>query len=135
MTMNIELLREVQRGILKEPKRYNQGIWTKYNDANHCNTAGCIAGWASAIDLGLLNDADKLKSVYAMKEKSVTALAQEALNLTFGEKSKLFYAEDWPIVFWPFTAFGSGSLHGPKWLQAIVAAIRIEVFIRSKGRL
>ncbi len=139
MTMNIELLRKIQRGILKEPKRYNQEIWganVQLNKYRHpCNTAGCIAGWAYAIDEGLLGDISKLQEKYLKADGNIPALAQKVLGLSGEERHLLFHVENWPAIFRPFKVPYEEDLRGPRWLQAIVGAIRIEVFIRSKGNL
>lgn len=136
MAINIELLRKVQRGILKEPKRYKQEIWgVSLNGDASCNTAGCIAGWAYAIDEELLDGLDKLRRRYKKATGGLPQLAQKALGLNFVKRTKLFHVEEWPIIFWPFIVPNSEELRGPRWLQALIAAIRIEVFIQSNGKL
>ena len=134
MSLNIKLLRKVQRAILREPKRYAQQAYTKENlsieDQSQyvCNTVGCIAGWAVAIDRGLLDNLGELSTI------PISLEAENLLGLRNYENYRLFHTRDWPNAFSFFLSrYQSEALRGPHWLQALVAAIRIEVFIRSKG--
>ena len=55
--MNVELLRRVQKAILKEPKRVDMGQWIRTNlfgpkpgaGFPECGTVGCIFGWAETL--------------------------------------------------------------------------------------
>lgn len=139
--MNVKLLRRVQLAILREPKRYAQEVWKKVElkpdvlDNYACNTVGCIAGWACAIELGLVDNIEALNQKTSGFQRSISDRAQKALNLGYHEQNKLFYAGNWPSFFKRFLNDIETSIRGPHWLQAMVAAVRIEVFIWSKGKL
>ncbi len=134
--MNTKLLRKVQRAILREPKRYNQDTWCDGNSISpdgSCGTVGCIAGWACAIEVGLEEYAQKYTGFDA---PSIEMNARKFLDIDYirGESPRLFLTENWPKIFHPWIG-EYGRLKGRPWTKALLAVLRIEIFIRSEGRI
>lgn len=138
--MNTELLRKVQRAILREPKRYDQNDWhggkEEISPDGSCGTVGCIAGWACAIEVGLPQYFKKYITDftgYFIPDDACTYLDISGGGYAY-ESSRLFHAESWPKIFSPWIR-SNGSLKGRPWTKALLAVIRIEIFIRSKGKI
>lgn len=90
------LLAHIQRLILEEPKRYNQGHWLellkdphhayilKQDDFPSCGTIGCVAGWAVALTQPVT------QSVAAWEGSAFHSRAQAILGLTIEQSVELF---------------------------------------------
>ncbi len=120
--MNIKLLRQVKRQILKEPRQFCMDNWfltigdVKWKIPN-CGTAACIGGWAISLS-------SKLSPSEAQyNDKS----AYQVLGLTQSEGVRLFYESNWPERF--ISYYGTTHLQ-----KAKKAALRIEHFIKTKGQ-
>lgn len=77
-----ELLADVRRAILEEPKRYNQEVWRIRGkrhivnagfDAPSCGTMACVAGWTVA-----------LAKPAAFKKMETWRIVEQALQLLSG---------------------------------------------------
>lgn len=114
--MNVELLREVAKKILKNPRRFDM---TRFNGLNECGTTHCIGGWARKI-----SGEDEI----------------DALGITGEQAKRLFYVtyDDEEVYLWPKRFIGrqkkgltrSQSAWRPTPKQA---AARIEHFIKTGG--
>ncbi len=128
--MNVPLLRKIQAEILKEPRKMNMEIWRMPIDCipekrrPPCNTVGCIAGWAVALD-------KKLTSQQFYKIANIVELGLEALGLKdWFEGKKLFYPAYWPIKYYnQLQKFNYGTKK-----YAEVVARRINHFIKTDGK-
>ena len=141
--MNVAKLLAVKRQILKVPSQFGM---TRYffTDVNHfnnkyelkrekipnCGTAGCIAGWAVALEEFQGSPAEAYKAY----SRSPHRRAQFLLDLTEIEAERLFYLtpsahESWPPQF-------REAYQAAKRLRdrARVAARRIDHFIKTGGR-
>lgn len=126
--MNVKLLRQVQKFLLAEPRRFDMGEWITslaYADgvlANPpCGTALCIAGAAYAISSKLKLDHTCVESVV------VSRGAVEALQLE--GPSPLFFVCDWPEKFRTKYHNAETPLQ-----RAKVGVARIEHFIKTGGK-
>lgn len=80
-----DLLSEVQRLILAEPKRYNQAVWLSHGSPKtdpaypSCGTIGCVAGWVAT-----------LKGAQSTAAKHTVERATEVLGLSKDQVWDLF---------------------------------------------
>lgn len=124
--MNVELLREVQKVILEEPKRFDMRTFAyrmdpKEERSPQCGTIGCIAGWAVILTHKIPRKPN------AQMPNIGRPHGAEALDLTDVEALRLFYVEEWPDKFSvAYKADGSKK-------SAKVAVARINHFIKTKG--
>lgn len=87
--MNVRLLRRIGRYILAEPKRVDMSIFLIHKNTStdivytfpKCNTVGCIAGWACA-----------LNELYPERVSEIEARAAELLGLDAEQANRLFYS-------------------------------------------
>lgn len=132
MALNVKLLRQVKRQILKEPAQFVMDLffaqkedipWTsdlERSEIPNCGTAACIAGWTVALS-------QKKKPVDAQGLAWDDAeVASEHLGLDNGQGAELFYTENWPQELRD-QFFASRTLKG----RARVAARRIDAFIKE----
>lgn len=132
--LNVELLREIQKEILAEPKRLNmEVISVKVTDINYdpneipaCGTIGCIAGWACMItDAKNQNNNNFIDFVY----KANWIRGAMLLNIkNNNQQYNLFDVFDWP------------KEHRVKYMnaktleeRAQILSDRIDLFIETKG--
>jgi len=119
--MNIKLLKQIRKQILKEPKQFYMGEWFTTVTETHipnCGTAACIGGWAIAL----------AKKVNPAQAHDIflrnTMLPEELLELECDEAERLFYTGNWP------QEFTGGSTPA---IKAKKAAARIDHFIKTEG--
>ena len=124
--MNVQLLRRIQKRILKEPKQFCMGQW--FNDdlggiaIPNCGTAACIAGWAMTLHGGYK------KPSLADNEYLRTGQVPGMYNLELNRKQseRLFYFDQWPVRFKQKKVEGTKAF-------AVQAVRRIDHFIKTKG--
>lgn len=95
---NKKLYDSVIKSILEEPKRIDMGIYAltelqirnRFNSPPKCNTVGCFAGWAVALDQGLRGNELALHYPFICNE------ATKFLGLTSSEAFTLFHTNHWP---------------------------------------
>lgn len=133
--MNVELLLEVKKTILAEPKRLNMRKWldvVRSGKGNpSCGTVACIAGWAMVLSSPRRKSFKKTANT-VIDEQSFLGMeidAQEKLGITDSQAQRLFYTDNWPMKFWQAYEVASGPVE-----QAQAAADRIDHFIKTKGR-
>ena len=139
--MNVKLLREVEKRILAEPRRFDMMTFgTKLNkrtiralgkQAPPCGTVACIAGhvdwmahprlFAASVALGDYDD-------------SIVKRAAKELGLGFElsqdtNAGRLFFDNEWPEKFQAALAEAKTPLQ-----RAEVAVKRIEHFIKTNGK-
>lgn len=131
--MNVNLLRKVQRAILKHPDQFEMSWWfhstlsmrDKLINAGGCGTAGCIGGWAIHIHR-------QCKTLAEAKEHCYNPLSCPAkllgLKVFSAEADRLFIDEMWPQPFRRRYQNGKTPL-----TRAKAAAARIDHFIKTKG--
>jgi hypothetical protein len=95
--LNRRLFRRVANAIRKNPTQVNMGWWLQGNNpfstkVKGCGTAGCIGGWAVALQHG--NKAKKL--FYGLNAVSIGESARLALGISYDTSDKLFVVERWP---------------------------------------
>lgn len=129
-SMNVELLRKVQKHILEEPLRVDMGNWridgkfrleslgVKPEKIPACGTIACIAGWADLLANGRLD------------EDLIFARAIGALAIDDNQADILFHDDEWPadLYYEPYE-----SQPGTKEYAACVSR-RIDRFIETGGQ-
>lgn len=140
--INVKLLRAVKRAILEEPKRLDMsdGIArASGSTAPRCGTVGCIGGWTVLLDAcDRLGDsriavvAEKVNKQWwdDFGELGIGSTAKKLLRLRSGQAKRLFFIDDWP----PKLAKAYIEAAGNYKAAAKIAAKRIDLFIRTKGR-
>lgn len=141
--MNTKLLREVKKHILEEPKRYDQNNYMETGaDAEaasrfgvaQCGMLGCIAGWT--VVLGQPARRAGLCCDWFNEGRRLLELTSEQANRLFAGFSRPddYYDDDdddydsWPLAF-RSRYYRAKTARG----RALVAAERIEHFIKTKG--
>jgi hypothetical protein len=119
-SMNVELLRKIQKHILEEPKRIYMPRWRLVFSAirkeglcaPECGTVGCIGGWAEILS-------------------GVEGYARDLLGLDseHGEASRLFNDDEWPEKF----QTGLRKANPQTQAYAQVVSDRIDHFISTRG--
>jgi hypothetical protein len=126
--MNIKLLRQIQKHILKEPSQYDQ---TTVAVHSACGTAACIGGWA--VILGTKMNVEEINENYI----SLRA-AEKLLQLTPLQANRLFadmeQEESFNNAGWPADLWSRYENAKTAKTRAKVGAERIERFIKTKGR-
>lgn len=123
--INVALLREIQKQILKSPKQFRMWTWfVSDNSIPNCGTAACIAGWAIA-----LKRKESPQKAYEWWWNSNGTLSpfeigKRALKLTNAQAGRLFIPEHWPAQF-----------HKKNADDAEQAVRRIDAFIKSGGKV
>lgn len=130
--MNVKLLRQVKKHILKNPARLymDEGIligepgdqlsdWRTSRRFAECGTAACIAGWAC-----VLSGSDPKRLVNS-PWVTISRKAKKLLGIK-GDPNFLFYENQWPAKF--ADAFECATTAED---EAQVAAKRIDHFIRT----
>lgn len=146
--MNIALLRKAQAGILKRPELFDMSDWmqAREKDADDmhkgeavevCGTTCCLAGEvlvqsgyrlkAVQNDFGMVLDIFKGKVLV----DDASDEAQELLNITGEQARNLFHVENWPAAF--SAGYGAADKNGEHDLKAVIAASRIDWFIKTAG--
>jgi len=128
-TINVALLRKIQKKILDEPGQFQMRTWYSTTDDFHnqvkvnCGTAACIGGWAVTI-------AKKVKpSEYWKTGWDTLAEAKKLLRITMPMTERLFLEANWPDKF-RHAYYDAKTNQG----QAQAASARIDHFIKTKGR-
>ena len=147
--MNVDLLREVKRAILEEPKRLCMSIWLTHASllrnypsasghvavAKHtppaCGTVGCIAGWTTVIAQQKEHPDQLARNLVhsTLRKATVEDYAITALDLSHQSAVKLFFTTDWPLEFQEALAETRPGTRA----YARVVARRIEHFIKTDG--
>ncbi len=144
--MNTRLLKKVRDKILENPTQVNMDHWYGWYNPSEteikgCGTAGCICGWAVALQdkktLAEENEAVKSKTPemgYSTFAKLMEKLGREALGLTKSQANRLFYVETDGSAKWPIDLAEAldGSTNPESYAQ--VVADRIDRFIETKGK-
>jgi hypothetical protein len=142
MAVNVKLLRDVQKDILRFPERFDMGTWNGQasEDKTLCGMTCCIGGWA-LVEKGF--KVKKVRQVEATEDgkyvyyqpdfvrngkhvRDTEAAAQKALRLDVDQKEALFYSYNWPA---PFRELYDKA-ETPE-AKAAIAAARIEAFIHE----
>lgn len=128
-TINVALLRKIQKQILAEPRQFQMNTWFSETDDFHkqvevkCGTAACIGGWAVTI-------AKKTKpSEYWKAGWDTLPEAKKLLRITISGVERLFTVSNWPDKF-RHAYYDAKTNQG----QAQAASDRIEHFIKTNGR-
>jgi len=119
--MNTQLLRRIQRQILKEPEQFQMRTWFtswSYSTIPNCGTAACIGGWAVSLKHGRTPRDERM----AIPKGGVFEAARRAVGLTTKQAHLLFIPINWPARFKRF--------HHDNPKQAVA---RISHFIKTKG--
>jgi hypothetical protein len=123
-TINVKLLRKIQRHILEEPKRLDmecfidrKADYVTVHEFPKCGTVGCIAAWA-------VTCSTKEKVPYS----KIADRARKLLGITYLQADRLFYASRWPERFKRID-----NTNPQTRLHAVITAKRIEHFIKTKG--
>jgi hypothetical protein len=98
--MNIELLKEIRKNILKFPGQFNMLTYFASTDsvgdaATGCGTAACIAGWAIYLNKKKKKEDTTLESA-VIPFDFVHDKAQRLLGI---KNTKLFFDDRWPKPF------------------------------------
>ena len=132
--MNIKLLRQIKREILKRPTQFNMNWWFQKRDslgnrAGGCGTAACIAGWAVAIAGTEKGETIRLAefSGGSFFDTNTPDSAKSILDISDDHAHRLFDRSNWPMRYLDERANTSMKV-------AKLAAARIEHFIKTKGR-
>ena len=72
---------------------------SQYNQATHCGTAACIAGWAITLAETKTKKPANGAKFYHESESTAHELGIRALDLTHKQADKLFYTQNWPRKF------------------------------------
>jgi len=131
-TLNVALLRKVQRRIKKEPLQFNMNFFfIKLVHIPNCGTAACIAGWTLALNAkkNPLETICEIDSNFIVNKHytSNPDLADEAatiLGIDYSQAMLLFYTYGWPQEF----LFASDD--DPSYI-AKQACKRIDYFIKE----
>ena len=141
--MNVKLLREVEKRILAEPRRFDMMTFgTKLNkrtiralgkQAPPCGTVACIAGHVDWMTHPRLFAASVAIDRFA-RDDSIVERAAKELGLGFELSQdtyagRLFFDNEWPEKFQAALAEAKTPLQ-----RAEVAVKRIEHFIKTNGK-
>lgn len=108
--MNVKLLEQVKAMILKFPEHVNMDMWSEgtliadKQSAPLCGTAGCIAGWALAVEHGALTKEFVMDNNIAEAAAELLGLLSSGAEIDIEamkgfEADRLFYTELWPTEF------------------------------------
>lgn len=136
LKINVKLLRQIQRAIKKEPRRFEMESWVNIFDSiAPCETTACIAGHAIIIDFMRKGGTWKRggRKLYdRIDARRLTGLTQyragKLLGLEAVQSSRLFHLSEWPKRF--HGRFGRALTRRA---QGAVAIARIDHFIKTKG--
>lgn len=131
-SMNVKLLRAIQRRIKKEPRQFFMDWYLKKNSRiPNCHTAACVAGWA--VTLTTIKSKKPGELVEQVRrggggnsfgdfgdEISIWQPAREYLGLNDTQSRRLFVEDYWPAKF-----------QGSKRTLAKRAIARIEHMIKT----
>ena len=139
--MNVKLLREVEKRILAEPRRFDmmtfgdkldkEAIEALGEEAPPCGTVACIAGHVDWMTHPRLFAASVALGDY---DDSIVERAAKELGLGFEPSQdtnagRLFFDNEWPEKFQAALAEAKTPLQ-----RAEVAVKRIEHFIKTNGK-
>ena len=142
--MNVKLLREVEKRILAEPRRFDmmtfgdkldkEAIEALGEEAPPCGTVACIAGHVDWMTHPRLFAASVAIDRFA-RDDSIVERAAKELGLNRFELSqdtyagRLFFDDEWPKKFQAAFSKAKTPLQ-----RAKVAVKRIEHFIKTNGK-
>lgn len=141
--MNTELLRKVEKRLLKQPARFNMryfgAVALGINSLRDmltvpvCKTQACIAG-ETLLAAGL-DKIDKKNGGF-VNGVDIAERAQEALGLNYDQAERLFYFQEWSSGGrgWPSQFRNAYDEAKTPAARAKVAVDRIEHFIETEGR-
>lgn len=96
MSLNVKLLRQVQKKILAEPAQFEMSQWFTNNtgwEIPNCGTAACIAGWTIAVS-------KKKKPSEFLNAADIQNTARKLLGLDFEDDEwALFSVSSWPLKY------------------------------------
>ena len=134
--MNVKLLCEIKREILKRPTQFNMDWWFQDTSAigkaaGGCGIAACIGGWAIAIARTPNRKRVRLDEAHEASSGSPSSdqiRARMLLGLTQEQSNRLFNKHLWPVRY---------RLNRAKSINGMVrrAVARINMFIKTKGRV
>lgn len=159
LTVNVQLLRKVQRALLKDARSFDMKSFSKLiekaayrspyinempteillkpeeiKEAGHpCFTTACIGGWACFLKRDPAKGGPGLKHI-----SNIRARAEDDLGLTELQAQKLFYFKDWNFSGaggWPkifSNAYLEPNSVEDRFHNARIAVERIERFIQTK---
>lgn len=125
-TLNVRLLRKVQKHILDEPKRLDMLQWEYRSTVAPCGTQACIAGWTTILAKKRVN-----------KRDDYPRIAAKLLGLKFSanygylvdsdcDAGRLFLSCAWPEQFADAYDVSKSFRH-----NARVTSRRIDYFIKE----
>lgn len=141
--MNVKLLREVEKRILAEPRRFDmmtfgdkldkEAIEALGEEAPPCGTVACIAGHVDWMTHPRLFAASVAIDRFA-RDDSIAERAAKELGLGFELSQdtyagRLFFDDEWPKKFQAAFSKAKTPLQ-----RAKVAVKRIEHFIKTNGK-
>ena len=141
--MNVKLLREVEKRILAEPRRFDmmtfgdkldkEAIEALGEEAPPCGTVACIAGHVDWMTHPRLFAASVAIDRFA-RDDSIAERAAKELGLGFELSQdtyagRLFFDDEWPKKFQAAFSKAKTPLQ-----RAEVAVKRIEHFIKTNGK-
>jgi hypothetical protein len=150
--MNVKLLRQIQKYILAEPKRFYLGSWggsilpdvvdslmdnedsfsrTMLEQRPPCGALGCIAGTACILT-GAIKP--KLGSKIFFFPESTAHKARRLLGIDAAAAERLFYLSEWGYDGWPRKFERAYERCRTPRGRASVAVRRIDHFIKTKGK-
>lgn len=151
--MNIQLLRRIQKVIVKRAKQFNMDTWFSLMERQsrgvHCGTTACLAGWALTVasqakrkklfqPLLAAKSVDKnfgdIKLMLGGNENHLMCKkGAEVLELNEDQAEKLFYLPNWPQDL--HDRYDAARRTQSYNEQAAIASERIDRFIASNGTI
>lgn len=134
--MNIPLLEQAKNAILDEPSRLGMAEYFAPSSTSPCGTTACIAGHVIMVDRlredkKTFRNKKHIKSIKWFSEYGMTSgrHAKDLLDLTEGERFKLFHVVNWPEQY-RVKYENARSAES----RARITAKRIDCFIATDGR-
>jgi hypothetical protein len=130
-TINIPLLRQVQRKLDKHYDQFDMGWWVNnLNISFECRTTMCIAGWCGVITGKPAPESDRISATLRHLDQ-VTEYYAEMLGVSFESAQRLFFVNRWPAEF--DKQYTAAWLAHDQPAMVGVANRRIDHFINTLG--